>query len=408
MPEGVRRVRLRILILVPSFDTGGGIPAAAQFAYNVIARSGLFDVDLVSLSTSARDPCSVRLLSPSSWARGVVVEHRQSRGIHFRHVGAVFSELEFQRYRSRPALEKIMSAYDMVQVIAGSPAWGVAAASFSGPRILQVATLASVERRALLRSLGPLLFAWRGLMTVITAAFDRAGLRDASAIQVMNSWMLRHAASIAPHTPVVLAPPGVDTEFFRPPTVRTPAHLLTVARLNDPRKNIALLVRAYARLRGSLPGGSIPPLVLAGKSRPPAEVDGLIKSLRLEEVVIVQEAVSEHELLQLYQHARLFVCSSDEEGLGIAILEAMACGAPVVSTRCGGPETMIRNNETGLLVDPNDEKELADAMARILIDEYGAARMAANGLALVQAEFSYPAAGARLLSMYQQLAGTAR
>ena len=84
----------------------------------------------------------------------------------------------------------------------------------------------------------------------------------------------------------------------------------------------------------------------------------------------------------------------------------MACGAPVVSTRCGGPETMIRHNETGLLVDINDEGQLAGAMARLLSDEGDAARIAANGLALVNTDFSYPAAAARFLSLYDELMGT--
>jgi glycosyltransferase involved in cell wall biosynthesis len=61
----------------------------------------------------------------------------------------------------------------------------------------------------------------------------------------------------------------------------------------------------------------------------------------------------------------VFVVPSHQEGLCIAALEAMACGCPVVSTRCGGPEEFVLNDETGFLVDA-DPVEMADAILRIL------------------------------------------
>src|SRR5262249_39814376 len=63
----------------------------------------------------------------------------------------------------------------------------------------------------------------------------------------------------------------------------------------------------------------------------------------------------------------LFVVPSHQEGLCIAALEAMACGCPVVSTRCGGPEEFVLNDETGYLVG-FDVTEMADAILRILRD----------------------------------------
>src|SRR6185295_9323300 len=61
----------------------------------------------------------------------------------------------------------------------------------------------------------------------------------------------------------------------------------------------------------------------------------------------------------------VFVVPSHQEGLCIAALEAMACGCPVVSTRCGGPEEFVLDDETGFLVG-SDPTEMADAILRIL------------------------------------------
>jgi glycosyltransferase involved in cell wall biosynthesis len=75
----------------------------------------------------------------------------------------------------------------------------------------------------------------------------------------------------------------------------------------------------------------------------------------------------------------VFVLPSLKEGLPLSILEAMLCGAPVVSTRVGGIPTLIQDGETGLLVLPKDEPGLADAMCRIVEDRQLSSRLAAGG-----------------------------
>ena len=68
----------------------------------------------------------------------------------------------------------------------------------------------------------------------------------------------------------------------------------------------------------------------------------------------------------VYAAADVFVCPSDFESYGMANVEAMACGVPVVSTRRGGPSETIAHGETGLLVDAGDVGALADAVLRLL------------------------------------------
>lgn len=66
--------------------------------------------------------------------------------------------------------------------------------------------------------------------------------------------------------------------------------------------------------------------------------------------------------------AELFVLASRREGFGNVIVEAMAAGTPVLATRCGGPETIIRDGATGFLVDPDDAAAMAEAIERIADD----------------------------------------
>jgi glycosyltransferase involved in cell wall biosynthesis len=136
--------------------------------------------------------------------------------------------------------------------------------------------------------------------------------------------------------------------------------VLLAARLNDPRKNVAMLLRAFAQVRAKLPDVK---LVLVGEE-PDESIRTLVDTLGLAEAVCFPGIVSKDELLRLYQGAELFVLPSRQEGLGIVMLEAMACGTPVIATDCGGPEGIVVDGITGRIV-PNDD---ADRFAQAVID----------------------------------------
>jgi glycosyltransferase involved in cell wall biosynthesis len=105
----------------------------------------------------------------------------------------------------------------------------------------------------------------------------------------------------------------------------------------------------------------------------------------------------------VYRQASLFVLSSNEEGLGIVILEAMASGLPVVGTRCGGPETCVVEGETGYLVPVGDAEALARSMQVLLEDRALGQQMGKAGRMLVESRFSIEAAGRPFLEVYDRL-----
>jgi glycosyltransferase involved in cell wall biosynthesis len=84
----------------------------------------------------------------------------------------------------------------------------------------------------------------------------------------------------------------------------------------------------------------------------------------------------------------VYALSSDTEGFSIACIEAMAAGAPVVSTRSGGPEEIIEDGRSGLLVPTRDPQALADAIERVATDAHLAAELRRNALARVSEKFS--------------------
>ena len=129
----------------------------------------------------------------------------------------------------------------------------------------------------------------------------------------------------------------------------------------------------------------------------------IAQELGISERVQLFENVSTDELAQLYRHARLFVLSSNEEGFGLVLLEAMASGVPVIATRCGGPEGLLADGETGYLVPVADFQALTEKMFVLLHDSELSRRMGQNGRNLVLKRYSEEAAGRAFLNIYDAL-----
>ena len=359
----------KIALVVPSLIKGGGVPAVARFLKDAALRSAKYEIQPISLCMSSKDSNSLRLLHPGTWKTGIKTETGEWEGLQFTHVGANLCELEFQRYRRRPQLDRLIKDCDLIQVVCGSPAWALAVLGLGKPVSLQVASLAKAERRLRNADAHGIVDWWRKIMTLFTDRLDDYALRNVDAIQVENSWMLEHARYVntGRHLDICYAPPGVDTEIFKPKRFRDLSgsqYILCVGRLADPRKNINLLLSAYALLSKNLQMNV--PLIIAGSSTPPDTFWKRVEGFGLSKRVICIPSPSQDELVELYQDASVFALPSDEEGLGIVILESMACSVPVVSTLSGGPNGIITDGRDGYLVPVHDSVALAERIQFLL------------------------------------------
>jgi len=176
-------------------------------------------------------------------------------------------------------------------------------------------------------------------------------------------------------------------------------YILFVGAL-QPRKNLPLLIRAFAALKQKhpeLPHG----LVLAGPPHNAAkEVRALICELKLEEEVRLTGYVEPWQMPLLHKMADLFVLPSRYEGFGMIAVEAMAYGTPVVATRTSCIEEAVGN--AALLVDVDDVDQLTLAMARMLDDE--PLRNEKIALGLKQARrFTWEANARKTLDLYRRV-----
>lgn len=392
----------RIAIVVPALTTSGGVPAAGEFLYDTIKKSGKYKPELISLAMSSRDNTSLRLISPRTWLRGVQIVGGAWHDKDYQHVGAKFVEFEFQRYQPRDQLTRLLNTYDLVQIVAGTPAWALIAKHVKPPVLLHVATLTHVERRMkLANGRGPKGM-WQRVMTHAVSQLDFSALECAEVVFVMNHWMQKLLTERLGPSKVILAPPGVDTAFFtRLEGSSDKKYILSVGRFADPRKNVKLLFRAYKKLLEADPDA--PKLVLAGKTGPTTDDLNFAQSLGIAERLEIKLEVSLSELADLYRRACFFVLSSDEEGLGIVILEAMASGLPVISTQSGGPEVTVTDGLTGYLTPLNDENALAARMFELTTNDLLRQSMGKEAHEQAERHFSHEATGRPFLEQYSRL-----
>jgi glycosyltransferase involved in cell wall biosynthesis len=355
--------RKRIAVIVPALEESGGVRSVAEFVLCAIRSRPDFEIKLISLSVSSTDAASVLLRKPASWLKGVQMREGQLHGEPFVHVGALAGEVELQRLRPRAELQRLVSDCDLIQIVAGAPCWAMPVLGLGVPIVLQVATLLRVERRRRAAIEHGVTAAWRRAMTRASSRLDEVALRAVDAVLVENPWMLSYAEACARDPQIIrYAPPGVDVSRFTALEERVPAegYILSVGRLDDPRKNVGLLLEAYGLLCARMNGP--PRLVLAGASGPDAAFWRRAYELGVRDRVEFRERPSDAELADLYRRAQTFALASDEEGFGVVVIEAMASGLPVVSTRSGGPDAIVLDGADGFLVARDDAEAMADRL----------------------------------------------
>jgi len=177
-------------------------------------------------------------------------------------------------------------------------------------------------------------------------------------------------------------------------------YILNVGTL-EPRKNLEGLLRAFAVAKKS---GIPHSLVITGaKGWGESALASLPAELGIAASVIFSGFVEDEDLPHLYANADFFVYPSLYEGFGLPVLEAMACGTPVITANCSSlPEVA---GDAALLVDPRSEQELSGAMIRMAGDAQLRGDLRTKGL-LQASRFSWSRTVSETMRVYEELCGT--
>jgi glycosyltransferase involved in cell wall biosynthesis len=337
--------RIRVMQVIPAFNLGGGEWMATYLAAHL--NHNRFESHLLSLYPPRGAPQEAYLL-----------QHRVI--VHSLHKRKGFD------LRAYPALIRLLREIrpDVVHTHQTVGRYVYPACLFSRPPLV-VHTLHSVASGEIRSRF------WRRFQNWAY----RWGVHPvAIAEEVAQSFRQEYRRE-----PIAIIPNGIPTAHYAAdPQVRhqwrikegipeDKVVLVCVAGLRPP-KNHSLLLRAYARLRNILPQTV---LLLVGPSDPtnPEYTESL--KLLIQELGIVDHVRflgARSDVTAILNAADIFILSSLYEGNPLSVMEAMAAGLPLICTAVGGIPELIQHYQTGLLVPPNDETALANAIEQLVID----------------------------------------
>ncbi len=222
-------------------------------------------------------------------------------------------------------------------------------------------------------------------------------LRRAAVVLAISEHDRNELLAAAPNANVVLSPVGIPL----PPSLdhdREPGLVVSVASLIE-KKGHDILIEACARLRSE---GLDVRCEIAGAGHLHDSLRHQIERLGVQDSVRLLGPLSREAVLRRVASASVFALAAvpsriGVDGVPVALIEAMAVGTPPVSTALSGIPELVRNDETGLLVDPGDVAAFTDALRRLLTDDALRARLGDNARAHVRSErdadVCYAAAG---------------
>ena len=204
-----------------------------------------------------------------------------------------------------------------------------------------------------------------------------------------------------------IIPNGIDLEPFSDPALRPierfddgKLNVLFVGRL-EKRKGFKYLLRAFAQVKKAVPEARLM-VVGAYDKEDKAPFVLYAREHRLRDVRFIGY-VPEDDLPRYYLTCHVFCApSTGFESFGIILLEAMAAGRPIVASNIDGYRGVLEDGKEGLLVQPEDERRLADALIHLLRDPALRGRMGRRGQAKAT-DYSWQKVAQQILGYYQEL-----
>ena len=317
-------------------------------------------------------------------------------------IGCRFPELEFTYYRSSPQWREVIGKFDRHIVITGTVLTAHTISKMGLPHLIWCASTMledRIDRRRTMKL--PRRLFDRLFVSPILRGMEKKILIGAGRFMGVSNYTCRTLVAADGKTDrVSVTPIPIDLERFQPAkTPATPGGIGFAGRPEDGRKNLPLLFEAVKLLRDQ---GKDSSLKLTGNPSP--QLQSEIKRQGLTDHITWTGWLKQEDLPAFYQGLDVFVIPSFQEGLNIAGLQAMASGVPVVSTRCGGPEDYVIDNETGRLVG-FDASEMATAVTTLIEDRETRDRLGVNARRFVEDHFSHDRFAACLADAWEEVWG---
>jgi len=209
---------------------------------------------------------------------------------------------------------------------------------------------------------------------------------------------------------VIHGPVGIDTGDLKetakqqPSTEKYGRSLVYVGNLTAP-KRAETIIRAMQKVTEMYADCR---LVLIGEGNLRPSLEALADELGLRKHVHFCGALPHEEVLQMLQGADIFVHCSDYEGLGMAIMEAMGAGLPVVASRVGGVPDLVLEGETGFMIPPDDVEKYAEKILLLLKNDQLRQKLGSNARYFAEKHLNKQTILAQLETVYGEILASAK
>ncbi|MFZ3101750.1 MAG: glycosyltransferase [Desulfitobacteriaceae bacterium] len=210
---------------------------------------------------------------------------------------------------------------------------------------------------------------------------------------------------LSPQRKVEVIPFGVDIERFSPPEERASLKsaspvVFGVAKYLQPVYGLDILIKAFALLENRCPGRAL--LRIAGDGAEKKKLQNLTTRLGLDQQVEWLGAIPNSEVAALYKSLDVVVVPSRQESFGVTAVEGSACGCPIIASRVGGLPEVVIDQETGLLIPPENVEELCLAMEFMIAHPEKRVLMGQAGRELVLKHYDWQRNVSQMEEVYRQ------
>ncbi|MBI2654824.1 glycosyltransferase family 4 protein [Candidatus Woesearchaeota archaeon] len=207
----------------------------------------------------------------------------------------------------------------------------------------------------------------------------------------------------------IIIPMGVDTQLFKKndklkiSKYKNNKIILFAGRLNE-QKGAEYLIKAMAIVNKRIKNAK---LLVIGEGEHKKELQKIAYSLNIDNIEFLGP-INQRGLADYYNTADVFVLPSvtsriGTESQGLVLLEAMSCGTPVIGTNTGGIPSIVKNNQTGILVNERNENELSNAITKIMSDRKLLQKLSTNGIKFVKNNYSWDIVAKKFDDLYKKM-----
>ena len=324
----------------------------------VAALDKVHDIEILTFANKRNDPGSIQLFKPRSY-RKLVIETGNYEGILIRYFGVIGSEFEFLRYRKRRNLKEYFEKFDLVIVVTGILQFANVIPKLKIPVYVQCATRLKWERKS---QYGGMKYSKCFLLKIQIPFLKYQEFRVTHSDYYFlpeNERMRRWLCKRTKHE-VTIWYPGtkqVSVKSRQIKNVFLEKKLISVGRFGDRRKGWERLIRAYKIAYDK--HGPLPELNIVGWGSFDFKALRLIKEIEKEYPITIHSNLSNSDRDQLLADSSIFLQTSFEEGLGLAAIEALSFGLPILCSETDGSAEYIIEGKTGRRI-PQGSRFIAD------------------------------------------------